>query len=210
MVKQFSTIMLVAATLFFAGCGGNSKETAKLDGEMKRTLDACISANPNYNNNELTRSALADSIKTRFQTYRGKQLKQIEAIPCEYETAIMYDDFYGAVYDSTLVGKYVVKFSYSDMYELDSRISNEYNVMLQIFSIVEKETAMQLAEGKEYYISGTFKDFMNDSKETGIRLPDGQYYIGYPSVISTSSSSVGTTISLGAFVLENITFELAE
>lgn len=201
------TLLVMVAALLAVGCGGgkSNQEPAKQVTELQRTLNACIAANPNYNNNELTRSVLADSITAAFQTYRGKHLKQIENIPCEYEMALEYGVDPWQYIDTTIIGKYVVKFSYSD-----DRVSNYYSVGFQVFAILEKEKVMQLIEGNKYFISGTFRDFANNTTETGFRLPSGKCSYDYPSVSYYSTFSPSLQIDLGTIVLDNLTFNPAQ
>lgn len=201
------TLLVMVAALLAVGCGGgkSNQEPAKQVTELQRTLNACIAANPNYNNNELTRSVLADSITAAFQTYRGKYLKQIENIPCEYEMALEYGVDPWQYIDTTIIGKYVVKFSYSD-----DRVSNYYSVGFQVFAILEKEKVMQLIEGNKYFISGTFRDFANNTTETGFRLPSGKCSYDYPSVSYYSTFSPSLQINLGTIVLDNLTFNPAQ
>lgn len=205
------TLLVVFAALLAVGCGGGNKETetAKKDSEMKRTLDACIAANPNYNNNELTRSVLADSITSAFQLYRGKPLKQVENLPCEYEMSLEYGVDPWQYIDTTIIGKYVVKFNYSELLE-DNNVSDNYSVGFQVFAILEKEKVMQLVEGAKYYISGTFRDFANNTTETGFRLPSGKCSYDYPSVSYYSTFSPSLQINLGTIVLDNLTFKPAQ
>lgn len=200
-------LVLFAAVL--VGCGGGNKpqdtpkpETPKPETALTRTLDACIAANPNYNNNDIARSVLADSITVAFQTYRGKQLKQIENIPCEYEMALEYGVDPWQYIDTTIIGKYVVKFNYSD----DSE-SNDYRASFQVFAILEKEKVMQLVEGNKYFISGTFRDFANNTTKTGFRFPSGKCLIDYPSVSYFTTLSPSLRINLGTIVLDNLTFK---
>lgn len=107
--------------------------------------------------------------------------------------------------DTTIIGKYVVKFSYSD----DS-VSNDYSVGFQVFAILEKEKVMQLIDGNKYFISGTFRDFANNTTETGFRLPSGKCSYDYPSVSYYSTFSPSLQINLGTIVLDNLTFKPAQ
>lgn len=201
-MKKLMLVLCIGYTL--AGCNGGNKENALFETPMKTTLDACVASVPNANNNELTRSVLADTITACFQTYRGKTLAQLNQLPCEYEMSMEYPDYVFDFIDSTISGKYVVKFNYSNSYSTTEKMSDDYCVMLQVFAMVEKEVAMQLVEGEKYYISGTFHDFANCSKETGFKLPSGDCIKSYPSVTKLDNI---LSISLGTIVLDNISFK---
>lgn len=200
------TLLVMVAALLAVGCGGgkSNQEPAKQVTEMQRTLDSCIAANPNYNNNDITRATLADSVTSAFQLFRGKQLKQIENIPCEYEMALVYGVDPWQYIDTTIIGKYVVKFSYSELLKREGCLADSYKVSFQVFAILEKEAVMQLVEGSKYYLTGTFRDFANNTKETGFRLPSGQCSYDYPSIKVFDGETI---INLGTIVLDNITFK---
>ena len=203
-------LIVFISTILLVGCGSensSSQEAVNKDSEMKRTIDACIAANPNYNNNDVARSILADSITAKFQSFRGEQLKQIENLPCKYEMSLEYGVDPWQYIDTSIIGKYVVKFSYSELLkENHERLSDDYSVGFQVFAVLDKESVMQLVDGKEYFISGIFQDFANNRIETGFRLPSGKCIIDFPSVNAVD----GTNINLGTLILTNLSFRLAK
>ena len=65
---------------------------------------------------------------------------------------------------------------------------------------------MQLEDGKDYFISGIFQDFANNTIETGFRPPSGKCIIDFPSVNAVD----GTNINLGTLILTHLSFKLAK
>ena len=172
--------------------------------ELSCVLDSCLDTQPNYNNNEITRSILADTIKSVFQRYRGLALSNIEDLPFQYEMALEYPRLFDS-FESEIdkdAGKYVVKFFFGTSI---CDISERYDVCFNVFTIMEKDKVAMLVDDSLYYIRGKFRDFANNSQETGFKLPSGKCLIDYPSIYISALSNK-PVINLGTLILDSLTF----
>lgn len=167
-------------------------------------IDSCLESYPSYNNNAVTRSILADTLKNRLQKYRGKHLTYLDDLPFQYEMCLEYPKTFDFVDDAN-AGKYVVKFGFSDSF-LKNELSDkyEYEATFQVFTVMDKEKVAMLVDDSLYHIKGIFRDFANNTKETGFALPSGKFFVDYPSVGVTSLGD--TFICLGTLILDSLTF----
>lgn len=198
----FSVFLLVACS------NVGTKQESKVEEKKKALavmLDSCFIAQPNIMNNDITRSIFADTITAIFQRYRGKQLPYIADLPVRYEMCLEYkrhfENFEASV--DRNAGKYVVKFGFGK-YSSNCKLSDDYETTFQVFALLDKQTASELIEDSLYYIGGIFRDFSNNSSETGFILPDGKCLISYPTV--TTSSFNKPFIDLGTLIIDSLTF----
>lgn len=210
-MKKYSivvfAVMMFCASSCISNTSTNKGKEDKQDCRLKAMLDSCLIEQPNAMNNDVTKSILADTIKARLQQFRGDTLIYISDIPFQYEMALEYPpspfEFESESYKNA--GKYVVKFGHSDTFT-KYRISDKYEVSFQVFTIMNKETVANLVDGELYYISGIFRDFANNSSETGFVLPSGKCLIQYPTVNKYTGDKV--SINLGTMIVDGLTFKL--
>lgn len=89
------SITFIVCCLLLAGCMNNaSKQVPQHEQQekyaLREMLDSCLQAQPNANNNDVTRSILADTLKSKFQCFRGHSLPYIEDLPFQYEMCLKY------------------------------------------------------------------------------------------------------------------------
>lgn len=206
---KYVTIVLSCLLLFYS-CDGNQakKQVEKVNTEyvLRGMLDSCLQVQPNANNNDITRSILADTLKSKFQRFRGHRLTCIEDLPVQYEMSLEYPRIF-ETFESEIdknAGKYVVKFGFGKV-SSKCELSDKYETTFQVFAIVEKEMAAMLVNDSLYYIKGIFRDFANNTRETGFTLPSGKCLIDYPSV-SVSAFGNKPFINLGTLVIDSLSF----
>ena len=68
---------------------------------------------------------------------------------------------------------------------------------------MDKEKVAMLVDGSLYHIKGIFRDFANNSSETGFSLPSGKYIVDYPNIISIDNKPY---IDLGTLVVDSLSF----
>lgn len=196
------SITFIVCCLLLAGCMNNaSKQVPQHEQQekyaLREMLDSCLQAQPNANNNDVTRSILADTLKSKFQCFRGHSLPYIEDLPFQYEMCLKYPQTL-----ETDIEKYVVKFGFGDVTS-KCKLSNDYKTTFQVFAIMDKEKVAMLVDGSLYYIKGIFRDFANNSSETGFSLPSGKYIVDYPNIISIDNKPY---IDLGTLVVDSLSF----
>lgn len=196
------SITFIVCCLLLAGCMNNaSKQVPQHEQQekyaLREMLDSCLQAQPNANNNDVTRSILADTLKSKFQCFRGHSLPYIEDLPFQYEMCLKYPQTL-----ETDIEKYVVKFGFGDVTS-KCELSDKYETTFQVFAIMDKEKVAMLVDGSLYYIKGIFRDFANNSSETGFSLPSGKYIVDYPNIISIDNKPY---IDLGTLVVDSLSF----
>lgn len=158
-------------------------------------IDSCMGVAPATN--DVARSMIADTLKSKFQRYQGKHLPYLDDLFFTYEMCLEYPKTFDSVDDAN-VGKYVVKFSLAN-----DGIADGYTTTLQVFAIMDKESVAPLVDGETYHLDGLFRDFANSTQETGFVLPSGKCINDYPSV--TSNSDGTPYINLGTLVIDSLT-----
>lgn len=212
-MKSLFYLSLSCMLFWLAGCSQNNTSMPAQEPHkyaLQQLLDSCLIQQPNAMNNDVSRSILADSIKTNIQRFIGNSLPFISELPLKYEGCIEYTNS-PYIFDTKTFkheGKYLVSFEYGEIGS-KNKISNNYHTTFQIFTIMDKEQVATLIDNAYYSINGNFVDFANNSQETGFVLPSGKCLIDYPKV-RTSSISDGPFINLGTIVLENVSFTRLE
>lgn len=205
-------ILLICACVCVCACnsrGNKQVEQAKQKFALESLLDSCLSAYPNANNNDVSRSILADTLKCKFQNFRNRHLPYIKDLPFQYEMCLEYPPRVFESFDSEIdknAGKYVVKFAFGEI-SSKCKLSEHYLTTFQVFAVLDKETVATLVDGAFYYIDGVFVDFANNTQETGFILPSGKCLIDYPSVTNYDEKLY---INLGTLVLDSLTFSKIE
>lgn len=193
---------LICITLF--GCGNNKSLTMQPQAKqyaLRELLDSCLQSQPNANNNDVARSILADTIKMKFQQFKGDSLPFIGGLPVQYEMCLEYKRHFESDIDDNAV-KYVVKFSFGEIAS-KCELSDKYKTTFQVFTILGKDAVATLVDGSLYHIQGIFRDFANNSQETGFVLPSGKCIVDYPRVTSIDEQPY---INLGTLVLDSVSF----
>lgn len=190
------SITFIVCCLLLAGCMNNaSKQVPQHEQQekyaLREMLDSCLKSQPMANNNDVTRSIFADTLKSKIQLYKGRALPYIEDVPMQYEMCLPYPN-----------GQYVVKFGFGENTS-KCKLSNDYKTTFQVFAIMDKEKVAMLVDGSLYYIKGIFRDFANNSSETGFSLPSGKYIVDYPNIISIDNKPY---IDLGTLVVDSLSF----
>ena len=190
-----NVIICVLLCFVLLGCGNRTQkkaaQTPPLKYALREMLDSCLKSQPMANNNDVTRSIFADTLKSKIQLYKGCALPYIEDVPMQYEMCLPYPN-----------GQYVVKFGFGENTS-KCKLSNDYKTTFQVFAIMDKEKVAMLVDGSLYYIKGIFRDFANNSSETGFSLPSGKYIVDYPNIISIDNKPY---IDLGTLVVDSLSF----
>lgn len=190
-----NVIICVLLCIVLLGCGNRTQKKAAQTPPpkyaLREMLDSCLKSQPMANNNDVTRSIFADTLKSKIQLYKGCALPYIEGVPMQYEMCLPYPN-----------GQYVVKFGFGENTS-KCKLSNDYKTTFQVFAIMDKEKVAMLVDGSLYYIKGIFRDFANNSSETGFSLPSGKYIVDYPNIISIDNKPY---IDLGTLVVDSLSF----
>lgn len=190
-----NVIICVLLCFVLLGCGNRTQKKAAQTPPpkyaLREMLDSCLKSQPMANNNDVTRSIFADTLKSKIQLYKGRALPYIEDVPMQYEMCLPYPN-----------GQYVVKFGFGENTS-KCKLSNDYKTTFQVFAIMDKEKVAMLVDGSLYYIKGIFRDFANNSSETGFSLPSGKYIVDYPNIINIDNKPY---IDLGTLVVDSLSF----
>ena len=175
--KTMQIVGFAISLVIFASCTAKRTETQSVIKDSPKPLavflDKCLAEQPNALNNEVTRTILADTIKTRLLQYQGDTLAILSDLPMKYEMCLQYPPRIFETFEASFeknAGKYVVKFSFGE-YTSKCKLSSKYKTTFQVFSILDKETVAMLVDGALYKINGKFRDFANNTQETGFVLP---------------------------------------
>lgn len=162
-------------------------------------VDAAIASTPNYMNNDVTRSMLADTIKARINQYQGDKLPFLSELPMEYEMCLPYNQY------SAFAGKYVVKFSYCNN-------APERHITFQVFTRMDKEQVANLVDHAKYSIDGTFLFFPDNTQSHWFELPSGRGFTDNPKIHATIEFDNTQTpfINLGSFIMDDVSFTPAK
>lgn len=193
-IKNIIVCCFLCLALF--GCGNNKTQkkavqTTPPQYALREMLDSCLKSQPMANNNDVTRSILADTLKNKIQLYKGRALPYLEDLPMQYEMCLPYPN-----------GQYVVKFGFGEVTS-KCKLSNKYETTFQVFTIMDKEKVATLIDGSLYHIKGIFRDFANNSSETGFSLPSGKYIVDYPNIINIDNKPY---IDLGTLIIDSLSF----
>lgn len=194
-------ITFIVFCFLFAGCVNNANKQVQQQEKyaLREMLDSCLQAQPNANNNDVARSILADTLKSKFQCFRGQHLPYIEDLPFQYEMCLGYPQTL-----ETDNEKYVVKFGFGNVTS-KCKLSDKYETTFQAFAIMEKDKVAMLVDDSLYHIKGIFRDFANNTEETGFKLPSGKCLVDYPSV-GVSAFGNKPFIDLGTLVIDSLSF----
>lgn len=163
--------------------------------QLDRFVDSAFAQNPDAMNNAVTRSMLADTIKSRISQYQGGQLPFLAELPMEYEMCLPYNQY------SKYAGQYVVKFSYSG--RADDRITT-----FQVFTRMDKEQVASLVDHAKYHINGTFMFYPDNTQEHWFELPSGRGVTDNPSITTSTTldNSIKPFVNLGTMIFQDVTF----
>lgn len=161
-MQRLKFILLVFVVILFASCSSNQKTNGNEEIYIPKPtiplvhyLDS-ISNDKGLLNNEVTINECAESIKTDFEAYKGREIKFLGLLPCVFDSSECYE---------TDPNTYFVQFSYNDN-------NSKYDVMLHVWCKLSKEQVCNLKTGESYNISGKFRCFENTS-ENALILPNG-------------------------------------
>lgn len=206
-------ILLICACVCVCACNNHGNHQAKQGVKQKyalgELLDSCLSAYPSANNNDVSRSIFADTLKCKFQKFRNQHLPYIKDLPFQYEMCLEYPPRLFESFESEIdkyAGMYVVKFSFGE-FSSKCKLSEHCSTSFQVFAVLNKDIVATLVDGALYHIDGVFRDFANNTQETGFRLPSGKCVIAYPSVTNYNNQP---SINLGTLVLDSLSFSKIE
>ncbi len=189
-MRQVVILALVILTTY--SCVQNPQKTAQtIEKELllKQYLDSFLIKNSACLNNEITEKECSNLLKNEFISKNlGDSINCISELAMNFERLMEYNE-----------NKYVVKFSIGESIN-NFKLSDNYQVTFQVLSIVDKETAIKLKEGAQYYIKGSCYNYA--SKKSFV-LPSGRYFEGYPSIMKIKEKPY---IDLGTFIVKNISF----
>lgn len=202
---KFIVLLLLCAMIIACGTSPNKNESKQETQKyaLQQLLDSCLSQQPNAMNNDVSRSILADTIKSTVQKFIGDSLPFLADIPLQYEMCSEYPRHFES-FESEIdknAGKYIVKFGFGEITS-KCKLSDDYQATFQVFTIMNKEQVATLVDNALYRVNGVFVDFANNSKETGFVLPNGKCLVDYPKVITSYGKPY---FMLGTFILENPT-----
>lgn len=174
MKKLFLFIM---PTLIFLSCGKEYKPTY-----VEEYTKQLVLKHPNFETNEIAKSAIRDSIKAHITPFIGKHPKDIEGVKFRFEKLIEGKNGYCALFTAT---------QYTDI-ENPSESGDKYiNATIQIiaFGNIDDTTASSLDAHKYYELSGVLHSWDEDNS--------------IPVIRSTSFGS----IDFGTYILDDMTIK---
>lgn len=119
-----NVIICVLLCIVLLGCGNRTQKKAAQTPPpkyaLREMLDSCLKSQPMANNNDVTRSIFADTLKSKIQLYKGCALPYIEDVPMQYEMCLPYPN-----------GQYVVKFGFGENTS-KCKLSNDYKTTFQV------------------------------------------------------------------------------
>lgn len=185
-MKRLSFLVLLIA---LSGCAHNATmgHPAKVD----EFINGCLF--DGANNNDITRQVLADTIDTRLARMSGNSLEILSGIPMTFEMMMEYPKPIFDFQTNPNTGKYVVKFSFAKNFDA-------CRASLQVLTILDKEFASGLVDGKQYIVQGVFDGIANE-----FPLPSGKVFTdktrvsdvnGMPYIIVATMVVSNPTISI--------------
>ncbi len=191
----------VCAVLTLSGCindnRGNQSPTIEVapSTNLDNFVDVLFSEFPEAMNNDVTRSILADTIKSRVNQYQGGELPLLSDLPMEYEMCLPYNSY------SKYAGQYVVKFSYSGR-------ADDRTVTFQVFTRMDKEQVANLVDHAKYNINGTFLFYPDNTQAHWFELPSGRGVTDNPHISTTTTldDSKKPFVNLGTMIFQDVTF----
>lgn len=162
-------------------------------------VDAAIASTPNYMNNDVTRSMLADTIKARINHYQDGKLPFLSELPMEYEMCLPYNQY------SKFAGQYVVKFSYSNR-------PNDRIITFQVFARMKPEQVANLVDNTKYSLDGKFLFYPDNTQEHWFELPSGRGVTDNPKISVTTEfdNSRSAFFNLGTLIMDDVRFTPTE
>ncbi|MBR5333904.1 MAG: hypothetical protein IKV33_04115 [Alistipes sp.] len=212
MERVIRNLLLVCICVHIFACGKAPQPVAPAVEQkyaLETLIDSCLAEYPSANNNDVSRSIFADTLKSKFQNYRNEHLPYIADLPFQYEICLEYPP---KVFETVVTerdkyaGMYVVKFSFREIIS-NCQLSEDYSTTMQVFAVLSKEIVATLVDGAMYNIDGIFRDFANNSQETGFILPSGKCLVDYPKATNYDNK---LSINLGTLVFDSLSFSRIE
>ena len=205
MRKLIATIGACVA-LSLAGCSHGEKSASEKSIEsvnastyLDRFVDSLMVEFPDALNNDITRSALADTIKSRMNRFRGGELPFLAECPVvfyhsekfpkrQFETFEHYTD--------KNADKVMVQFVYQ-------KITDRRGIGFSILTAMTEEEAMKLKDGATYQVKGNFLFFPDNTPECVFFLPNHKLA---QNTTSVSTESGAPLYMIGNFIMDDVTF----
>lgn len=206
-MKRTKAIICACVAVLSVGCVNHHSNTQNATQATQMTptaildrfINSAIASTPNYMNNDVTRSMLADTLKSRVNQYQGGKMPFLSELPMEYEMCLPYNQY------SAFAGKYVVKFSYCNN-------APERHITFQVFTRMDKEQVANLVDHAKYSIDGTFLFFPDNTQSHWFELPSGRGFTDNPKIHATIEFDNTQTpfINLGSFIMDDVSFTPAK
>lgn len=164
-------IFLVLAITCFAGCSNASKKKA----QVVTWVDGIMAQYPNMQSNEISASAVKDSVKLFAESFIGQRATLLEGVTFKFRKMMEKKDSFAVFFDA--------RGCFSD---IESKtVDKEHlitDINMRVVGKVDKQTAATLDKEKSYALSGTLHAW--DAED--------RFFI---------TNHVGGCIDLGTFIL---------
>lgn len=151
MNKLLSISFLLLLVIGFSGCVQNANnQNVKKELILKTFLDEFAAQNPDCLNNDITKEECTKKLEQEIQQKLfGDSIPALTQLRMEFKHLWEEDG-----------DQYLAEFACGNRLNGYS-ISDDYEMAIRAYSLVDKETALQLKEGKAYHIKGACHKFHN-------------------------------------------------
>ena len=205
------TFICACAIALMFGCTNNpssnqnTPQSAQLPTTtgLERFVDSLLVEFPNAMNNEITRSMLADTIKSRMNVFRGGKLPFLDECPVVFCHSEIFPPKKFETFDfapDKNADKVMAQFIYQN-------ISDNRAIGFSILTALAKDVAADLIDGESYYIKGKFLFFPDNTPDCVFYLPNGGLAKN-TTVVSTQSGA--PLFMIGNFIMDEVSFTIKE
>lgn len=170
---------------------------------LDRFIDSLLIEYPNALNNDVTRSALADTIKSRMNAFCGSELPFLSECPVVFYYSELFPPRTFETFDfapDKNADKVMAQFVYQD-------ISESRAICFSILTALTKEAASTLIDEQKYFVKGKFLFFPGNTHDCVFYLPNGKLARNTTCVSTRSGLPL---FMIGNFIMDDVTFSPAE
>ena len=154
---------------------------------------------PNALNNDITRSALADTIKSRMNIFRGGELPFLAECPVVFSYSERFPERMFESFEHTIdknANKVLTQFVYR-------KIADGRCIGFSILTALTDEEVMKLKDGATYQVKGKFLFFPDNTPECALYLPNHKLA---QNITTVSTESGAPLFMIGNFVMDDVSY----
>lgn len=177
--------------------------TATASTFLDHFIDSLLVEYPNALNNDVTRLALADTIKSRMGVFCGSELPFLSECPVVFYHSELFPPHTFESFDfapDKNADKVLVQFVYQD-------ISQSRAIAFSILTALTKEAASTLIDEHKYFVKGKFLFFPGNTHDCVFYLPDRKLA---QNTTCVSTQSGLPLFMIGNFIMDDVSFTPAE